>query len=500
MSVPQALLSVAEMAAADAAAAASGLPIDRLMEAAGRAVADLASYHGAVTVLCGPGNNGGDGYVAARILRQRGVAVTVHADTHPADGAAARAAGLWTGGTKPLAAFQPHAEGLVIDALFGAGLSRPIDGEAGAAILRLNASGATVIAVDVPSGLDGDTGQSTGPVVRATRTVTFFCAKPGHHLWPGRALCGQVLVAPIGLGPEHLASPPRAFANTPALWQDPALHRGLDAHKYQRGHCLVISGPELRTGAARLAGTAALHAGAGAVTLAGERAALKVHAAQLSAIMLAEAEDSVALADLLSARRFDSAVCGPASGLGDEVAARIAALIEAKVPLVLDADGLTVLTRAFALVAARIGDAPVVLTPHAGEFARLFEDRLAQDEAFAALPARLRLSKLEQARAAARLSRAVVVFKGIDSVIAAPDGPAAINGNAGPELATAGSGDVLAGLIGAHLAQGMPAFEAAAAAVWLHGAAGASFGSGLTADRLAALMRPLAAFSAPETP
>jgi ADP-dependent NAD(P)H-hydrate dehydratase / NAD(P)H-hydrate epimerase len=497
---PDEILTTAETAAVDRAAADGGLGVDRLMLAAGRAVAEaVAAAHPAsraVAVLCGPGNNGGDGYVSARVLADRGYAVDVFAGRKPTQGPAARAAARWGGQVRPMAEFQPRPDEIVIDALYGAGLSRPMAGEEAEAVLRLPRTGVPVVAVDVPSGLNGDTGQPMGPCIQASRTVTFFRLKPGHLLWPGRGLCGDVTIGDIGLTPDHLARAvaPRLFRNAPALWRRLLPSHSRDAHKYVRGHCLVVSGPELQTGASRLAAIAALNNGAGAVTIAGDRDALRIHAAHVTAIMLREAASPEAFADVLAHKRFAAAVLGPAAGVGAPTLARIMAARRLPLSLVLDADALTSL--AGHIQDFRDGNRsspPCVMTPHAGEFSRLFSPVLGGDPGFAALPDVLRRSKVEQARAAARLTGAVIVFKGVDTVIAAPDGRAAINANAGPELATAGSGDVLSGLIGAHLACGMPAFEAAAAAVWLHGALGAEIGAGLTADRLAAHVRPLAA-------
>ncbi len=498
MPKPIPLLTNAEMAAVDAAAVSSGISIDRLMAAAGAAVADATPVGHSIAVLCGPGNNGGDGYVAARLLRERGRDVSIFADIRPkGDSSAARAASQWDGPVGALAGFQPYDDLIVIDALFGAGLSRAMDGAAAAAVARLNASGADVIAVDMPSGLDGDSGQALGPVVMAKRTVTFFRARPGHDLWPGRRLCGELIVADIGLGMQHLAKigTPSIFRNLPGLWEHVAPQISADAHKYQRGHCLVVSGSELQTGASRLSAQAALNAGAGAVSLAGDREALLIHAGQVTAIMLREATSAAELGQVLASTRFASAIIGPAAGVSHRTHEMIDMLLASGMPLVLDADALTVVAGFLGKLAQRAGSGPLVLTPHAGEFERLFGDQLATEPRYAALRQSLKASKVEMARAAARLIKGVVVFKGIDTVIADADGRAAISDNGGPELATAGSGDVLAGLIGAHLAQGMPAFEAAASAVWLHGECGAAFGTGLTADRLVNIIRPLAAWS-----
>lgn len=494
---PERLISTAEAAAADRAAEARGLGVDRLMARAGRAVADVAAHQLPcdlpIAVLCGPGNNGGDGYVAAERLATRGRRVAVFAEAPPRTGPAARAAARWAGSLRPLAAFDPEAFGGAIDALYGAGLARPVEGAAAAAIHRLNASEKPVIAVDIPSGISGDCGQALGAAVQADVTVTFFRRKPGHLLWPGREHAGKVILADIGLTEADLAVPARLFHNEPALWRVSLPRPAPDAHKYRRGHVLVASGPALRTGASRLAAIAALNAGAGAVTLAADRAALLIHAAHVTAIMLAEAATPAQFAALLAAGRFGSLAIGPAAGIGAPTRRRIEAALAAGLPMVIDADGISSLVGHLAPL-KELARAPLILTPHAGEFARLFDKVLAEDAAFAALPPVLAASKLERARAAARLSGATIVFKGIDTVIAAPDGRAAINDNAGPQLATAGSGDVLAGLAAAHLAGGMDAFEAASAAVWLHGRLGAEIGPGLTAERLVQAVRPARAF------
>jgi hydroxyethylthiazole kinase-like uncharacterized protein yjeF len=515
------LLTAAEAAAADRAAERAGVPLDRLMDAAGRAVAAaargmLTADRGGlpVAILCGPGGNGGDGFVAARILAGWGVPVVIHADRLPsADTAAGRAMACCGLPIHPLSAFAPDQASLVVDALYGAGLTRAITG-AEAAALQAAAQAAQshdlpVLAVDLPSGLDADTGQPLGPHCPAARTITFFRRKPVHLLWPGRALCGVVSVAEIGLEIEHLREvrpAPSLWANGPALWTP--LTRPLreaERHKYQRGHVHVLSGPPLRTGASRLSAQAALHAGAGAVTLVGDEPALMVHAAHVTAVMLAPLAKQDGLPDLLQKSRSGALVAGPALGLDARANGWLSAAMASAAPLVLDADALTLLAYDFKALRAQADSPleparpvrPLVLTPHAGEFERLFVPRLGDDPTFAALPARLQASKVEKARAAARLCGGVVVFKGVDTVIAAPDGRAAINHNAGPELATAGSGDVLAGVIAAHVAAGHPPFEAAAAAVWLHGAIGAevaaTFGEGLTAERLVAALRPLTA-------
>ncbi len=440
----EALLSPAEMAVADAA---SAVPIPVLMAAAGRAVARAARRFGPcrVLVLCGPGNNGGDGAVAARLLAEAGwpVAVAWERGGAPVPGTVA----------VPFAPAEAARAALVIDAVFGAGMR----GELPDRVADVLAAAPRVLAVDVPSGLDGGTGQPRGRVRAADLTVTFASRKPGHWLLPGRALCGETVLAPIGLPDAALAAAGcRTWRNTPALWDLPA--PGLDDHKYTRGHVTVLGGAAM-VGAARLAAGAARRGGAGLVTIAAETGAA-IYRTGEPGIIVSEAT----LADLLADERRQVWVVGP--GLGAERAREVLpALLRAGRRVVADADALT----AFADDPAGLAGC-AVLTPHAGEFARLFGPPGPD--------------KLAAVRAAAARLGAVVLLKGADTVIAAPDGRAAINTDAPPFLATAGSGDVLAGLIGAVLAQGLLPWEAACAGVWLHGRAGVLAGPGLVAEDL----------------
>ncbi len=474
------LLTPTEMAEADRLAIAAGTPGRRLMDRAGRAVADVVARRPLgtrVAVVCGPGNNGGDGFVAARILAERGYPVTLAllGAAERLKGDAAEAAALWRGAVLAPEALDLTRVGVIVDALFGAGLDRPLEGEAAALVGRINAASAEVVAVDLPSGVSGATGAVLGTAVEAEETVTFFRMKPGHVLAPGRFLCGRVRLADIGIPERVLAAiAPRATLDRPELWRAALAPPSRTGHKYDRGHAVVVSGPMTRTGAARLAARAALRVGAGLVTVASPPDALAVNAAHLTAIMLRRMEGAGGLADLLADARLNAVVLGPALGVGEGTAALVEAALAAPASIVLDADGLTSFAadpaRLFAAIGARA--APVVLTPHAGEFARLVPDLAGEP------------GKLERARAAAARSGAVLVLKGPDTVIAAPDGRAAIADNAPADLATAGSGDVLAGLVGGLLARRLAAFEAAAAAVWLHGEAGRAAGVGLIAEDL----------------
>jgi hydroxyethylthiazole kinase-like uncharacterized protein yjeF len=477
------LLTPAEMAAADRAAIAGGVPGMALMEAAGRAVAEATARlvpAGPVLVVAGPGNNGGDGAVAARLLRAAGRQTTLALAADPARlrGDATTAFARWSGPTVIAPESLPEAA-VIVDALLGAGLDRPVTGPLAGLIEAMNRHPAPVLAVDVPSGLDGATGRAGGAVVEADVTVTFFRRKPGHLLEPGRGLCGPVTLAQIGIPDGVLAAiGVSTWSNGPSIWPEAVRPPDAGGHKYGRGHALVLSGAMTRTGAARLAAEAALRSGAGLVTLGSPPDALAVNAAHLTAVMLRRVEGAEALASLLGDRRFTAVALGPALGTGERERALVLAALAAPQAAVLDADALTAFDgdpeRLFAALRPR--QAPAVLTPHAGEFVRVFPDLDPAD-------------RLVSAREAAARAGSVVVLKGPDTVIAAPDGRAAINGNAPSWLATAGSGDVLTGIVAGLLARGGPGFEAAAAAVWLHGEAASAVGPGLIAEDLAPALR-----------
>jgi ADP-dependent NAD(P)H-hydrate dehydratase / NAD(P)H-hydrate epimerase len=478
------LLSNTEMAEADRRTIAGGVPGIRLMERAGQAIADAvrarfaASCH--VLVVAGPGNNGGDGFVAARLLAATGYHVTVAliGEVSRLKGDAAQAAKDWTGPTVDADPNVLAGADIVIDALFGAGLDRPVEGLPRAMIESMNAHDVPVIAVDLPSGINGTSGAVMGIAVEATQTVTFFRKKPGHLLLPGRLHCGAISVADIGIPDSVLdVIAPRTFQNIPALWQAhfPRPHHA--GHKYDRGHAVVASGSSWSTGAARLAARGALRAGAGLVTIASPREALAVNAATNLAVMVRPVEGAAELARFLADRRLNAFAIGPGFGVGEGTCEMVLAALGGERAVVLDADAIT----SFADAPKRLAEAlrgrgsATILTPHEGEFSRYF----------LALDRRAEVgSKLERARLAARLIDAIVLLKGADTVVAAPDGRAAIAANAPAYLATAGAGDVLAGMLTGLLAQGMPPFEAAAAAVWLHGAAASAFGPGLIAEDL----------------
>ena len=470
------LLSVAEMYLADAAAAAAGIDTMSLMENAGGAVADAILERWSprrTVVLCGPGNNGGDGFVAARRLAAAGwpVIVALLGQVESLSGDAAAQAAFWADatGAAPVALSPDILDGaeLVVDALFGAGLGRPLDGAALATVAAIGA--APCVAIDMPSGVHGDSGAVLGGAAPAALSVTFCRRKPGHSLLPGRILCGEVVVADIGIPDSVVAEiAPQTWENGPALWDDSYPWPRPEDHKYSRGHALIAGGGEM-TGAARLAARAALRVGAGMVTVASPAEAVAIYAASLASLLVRPVSDAAEFAALLDDRRKNAVLVGPGGGIHERTRGQVLAALGTGIACVLDADAISV----FAESADELFEAirgPCLLTPHDGEFARLFAAGG---------------SKLDRARAAARESGAVVLIKGADTVIAAPDGRAAINANAPADLATAGAGDVLAGLAVGLLAQGMPPFAAACAAAWLHGEAAAQFGPGLIADDLA---------------
>ncbi len=476
-----ALLTCAEMAKADAYAIAHGVPGIDLMEAAGRAVAVTVMQCYArhdVVVLCGPGNNGGDGFVAARHLQEAGwpVRLVLVGDRTALKGDAASAAGAWKGKVETWSDGLLAGRPLVVDALFGAGLSRPIEGQAAVAIDRINAGDLPVIAVDMPSGLHGDTGEVMGRALSAVRTVTFFRPKPGHYSVEGLRRCGDLQVIDIGIAPIAIAEvKPDAWLNAPILWRHVLRRDDVADHKYARGH-LTILGGSLATGAARLAAVAGRRAGAGLTTIAAMQSTIPALQAAEPGNLIVEADDGTMFERLLADERRNAVLIGPGSGLNERTKDAVLAALSKRRSVLLDADAISVFAaepdRLFGAI-----DGPTLLTPHEGEFRRLFPGIDGKG------------GKLERVRRAAALSGATILLKGPDTVVATPDGRAVINVHASPALATAGSGDVLAGIAGGLLAKGATPFAAAAAAAWIHGECACRFGPpGLIAEDLPGLI------------
>lgn len=436
------LLTIEQMYEADRLC---GIAEATLIENAGRAAAmEIRRRFGArkTVVLCGPGNNGKDGAVVARYLKSWGWSVEISDDVTGAE--------------------------LIIDALYGAGLNRDFP-----QILadKINTAGVPIIAIDVPSGLDGNTGSPRGVSVKADLSLTFFRKKPAHVLQPGRSLCGEVVVLDIGISQSVLQKiQPMFFENI----KPPLPSLVLAGHKFNRGHAIVVSGGKFNTGASRLAAQSALQIGAGLVTIIGVADALTVHANHVTAVMLAEIDSAMKLQEFLADERKTAVCIGPAAGIGEATRLNVETILKSHAHIVLDADALTSFqnnsSQLFELIHKKESGS-VVMTPHEGEFARLFGD--------------IAGSKIERAITAAKLSGAIIILKGADTVIAHPDGRATVNTNAPPTLATAGSGDVLAGILTGLLAQNMEAYEAACAAVWVHGNLGASLaGKHFTAEDL----------------
>lgn len=465
----------------DAAAAMSGIDSFGLMVRAGEAVAASALKHfpraARFIVLCGPGNNGGDGYIAAEALARTGCAARVFhlGDRLILKGDAKTASDHCSLASDPLNLYSPQTGDVVIDAIFGAGLARNVPESVKDLFRKIDDAKLPVVAVDLPTGLCGRRGLILGSALKADFTITFMCRKPGHVLMPGRVLCGDIEVFDIGIPRRFLDAEPADIAeNTPEAWLAslPSVHSA--SHKFTRGHLGVFSGPMMSTGAARMSAMAGLKAGAGLVTVAASDDVIASLATHLTAVMMKAVNHETDVSNWISDPRLSAFVLGPGFGIGEKARTFVKALNERT--LILDADGISSFAtdpnELFSLFAE--GNTRLVLTPHEGEFGRLFPDLLNEAN----------LSKVEKAVLAAERSNGIVVYKGADTVIAAPDGRALINTNAPPSLATAGSGDVLAGIIGGLLARGMPAFEAAAAGVWFHGDAGQRAGAGLTAEDL----------------
>lgn len=480
-----AILTCDEVRAAEQEAVTAGISLWDLMRKAGQACADVLHAEfpeGRVVVLAGPGNNGGDAFVAAQRLLdlERTVLLYELAPGSPRTTEGGEASRHWTGGHSPLEDLRLAPEDIVLDGLFGAGLSRQLSGEAAFAVEQVNASGAKVVAIDVPSGVSGDKGAVSGPVIHADVTVTFGAKKPAHVLQPAASLCGEIVVAQIGFGPfvEHVGGH-RLMENSPALWAASLRWPDAASHKHQRGRLAVVTGGVGSTGAARLAAQSGLRAGAGLVTLLCPPSALAVAAASVTAVMTASFAGQGEL--LALSEKATAVVIGPAAGVTPTTRANVEALAKAGRALVLDADALTVFAGQADTLRAVL-TAPAVLTPHTGEFERLFPGLLASSA-----------NRVEATRTAAAQANAVVLLKGPDTIIAAPGGRAVVNTHATPFLATAGTGDVLAGIIGGLLAQGLDPFDAACAGAWMHGDAGLRAGPGLTSEDLDAALRDVIA-------
>jgi hydroxyethylthiazole kinase-like uncharacterized protein yjeF len=465
------ILTVAQMGEADRQTIAAGTPGFVLMQRAGAAVANaiLARWSPRRTVvLCGPGNNGGDGFVVAKALADAGweVAVALDGEPNALRGDAALAAQAWGGEIGPLSLASLAGAALIVDALFGAGLSRPLSKRVADILRAAETSGAPLVAIDLPSGLPGDAAGPLDYAPRCALTVTFHRRKLAHVLEPARRFCGEVVVADIGLA----SAPTQLFENTADLWAARMPWPRIDAYKTSRGRLIVVSGEMWTTGAARLAARAALRIGAGLVTILSPPDALLVNATQSAAVMVRPFDSDVELEE--AAENADAAVIGPAAGVTEATVANVLALGRTGAAMVVDADALTVFQDDPGELFQAL-DRDDVLTPHLGEFERVFPGLIKQAP-----------ERVTAVRRAAERAGSVVLLKGPDTVIAAPDGRCAVNLNGSPWLATAGSGDTLAGFIAGLIAQGMDSFEAACAGVWIHAEAAGRHGPGLISEDL----------------
>ncbi len=475
------VLSVSQMYQADALSIAAGVSGITLMDAAGKSVADtlvLKYTNQPVLILCGPGNNGGDGFVAARYLEQYGWDVRLHCLVAIDDlkGDTAHHATMWVnefkGETLDFDQINLNDNPIIIDAIFGAGLTRPIDGPVADLIKQINVLELDCISVDLPSGVSGDSGEILGTAFNAKYTVSFFCKKPGHLLHPGAGNCGELLITNIGIQNNVFDTiKPTTFYNTPKLWLKTYPIPTTTDHKYSRGHVSVYGGATMM-GAARLAARAARRSGAGLSSILCSSKSFDVYASADPGTLVNVVDNLSDFVDLLTDPRRNVLVIGPGAGLTARTKEFTLASLQSGKAVVIDADALSVFASDPNELIQHLHP-NCILTPHEGEFAKLFS---------------VTGDKLNRTRYAAKSSNSVVLLKGHDTVIAAPDGRAVINTNAPPDLATAGAGDVLAGIVSGLRAQGTPAFEAACMGAWMHGECAQKIGAGLIAEDLCEIL------------
>jgi hydroxyethylthiazole kinase-like uncharacterized protein yjeF len=482
------ILTAQQMRQAEQFAVQAGAQLIILMERAGLAVAEriFERYQKCPTlVLCGPGNNGGDGFVVARHLSAKGwpVRVLLYGKMEELAPEAKIAASRWKGAvmtatSTAVANVIEKGARLVVDALYGIGLKRAVSGEAATILQVINNASLPVVAVDIPSGLNSDTGQIFGQTLAAEMTVTFFRKKPAHVLMPGRMLCGDVFVADIGIPDEAMQGLTLQLTeNHPDLWSAYFPRPRLNMNKYDRGHAVVYGGAYL-TGASRLAALSAQRMGAGLVSIAAPHISYMVYALWMTSIIVREFDDknfATTFNEIISDRRINVAILGPGAGVDDNTKAAVLACLSAKKRCVIDADAISVFARDYEMLRNALEPMhhQAVLTPHEGEFDRIF-NRVADSTK----------DKITRTKAAAAAIQCPVLLKGADSVIATPEGLAVVNTNAPATLATAGTGDVLAGFIGGLMAQGVDAFIAACMGTWMHGAIATEFGPCLIAEDL----------------
>ncbi len=485
-----ALLTPEQMDVADKLSVKANVSSLMLMENAGRAVAeivadsvkDASQLLGPIVIIAGPGNNGGDGFVAARYLETWGYPVQLYniSDSTELSGDAKVMADRWQGEMLPATPECIKGASVIIDAMFGTGIARPLGGLAAQMVDASNrATSALKVAIDLPSGLCGATGQIDGACFQADLTVTFFALKPGHLLIPGRYYCGgldHIHLVDIGIAEDVLSDiMPKTAINTPELWQGYYSQPSPVGHKYDRGHVLVLGGKEPTLGASRLTALSALRSGAGLVTLAAHSDSYNIQATALTDVMVKRFDSGFGFLGIVEDPRMKVIAIGPGAGIGEKTAETVLGVLSKGRVCVVDADAISSFGGRVDLLKGHKGT--LIMTPHEGEFARILPD-LAKD-----------MSRIEGAKAAAELLNAVVVLKGPDTIIASPHGHAVINVNAPAWLSVAGTGDVLSGIIASMVAQGMPPFEAACAGVWFHSSAATDAGKGLIASDLIESLR-----------
>ena len=456
-----------------------------LMEAAGKQLATVLTEYigtpleagGVVIILCGPGNNGGDGFVAAKYLDQLGYLVSLRCTILPSElkGDAKKAAQAWSGEVEAISTKGFKDAAAIVDCLFGTGLKRPIENDLESLVKAVNASEAFVLSADVPSGLCADTGKPLGECIEADATVTFAFKKQGQVIVPGRYFCGgnaNIHIANIGVSPDALGHiKATVHENIPSLWGQCFPYSGPQTHKYGRGHMLVLGGKEPTLGASRLASLAGLRVGAGLVTLAAPTETYAVQASALMDVMVRRFDSAFGFMGIVNDPRIRAVLVGPGAGRGEKTFDLVKQVGAKKKSLVLDADALASLVDRVDII-SQLKSPEVILTPHEGEFAKLFPSLNFQE------------NRLDAVTQAAEQTNAIVVLKGVSTIVAAPDGRASISANAPSWLSVGGTGDVLSGMICGLITQGMPAFEAASAGVWIHGEAGMAAGRGLIASDL----------------
>lgn len=494
------LFSLNEMQRADALAIQSGISGLSLMEQAGNRVAckieQICEGPSRLCILAGPGNNGGDAFVVARLLSRRAYKIDtfmfclkdMQKSCKESDAKKMQEKWVKEGGKlhsiEDLNALKESIDGsaLIIDGIFGAGLSRNIEGPLIEIIERFNQANTPVLAIDVPTGMNGNTGQIMGAAIKADYTVSFHAPKQGHKLYPGKDICGKLYIENIGISErvtQNIA--PKQYENTPELWKACLKPRSAQSHKYNYGAVLVVAGDHTMRGASVLSSNAAIKAGAGLVTLAlNKEEEGTVHPQSFAAIMhnvIPETSDEKAWVELFAEKKITGALIGPGTSPSEETRQKCLALLKQNSRVLLDAGALTAFkghrdALIEAIKARKETEPKVILTPHEGEFKKLF-------------PAFDLSDKVNAAREAARETQAIILIKGADTVIASPDGRVIINTNAPPTLATAGTGDVLAGIITALASnKDNPTFEAAAAGVYIHAECANQISSELVADDL----------------